>query len=110
MIRPLALALLAMGAAAPAWAADKIACPAKDGAGRRLAVGRNGTLFFGDPAGLGSQAPDGLDHGANLFRLPSGGAGYVLVCNYEGASIGLSFNVPSAARVCRQDAHSFTCR
>jgi hypothetical protein len=47
---------------------------------------------------------------ANVFRLPHGGSGYVLVCAYRGGVAGAPIEVPASARECRQDASSFACR
>ena len=87
-----------------------IACPSADAAGRPLRAGATGTLYLGDPAERRSQAPDGMEAQADVFRLPHGGSEYVLVCAYRGGVAGAPIEVPASARECRQDASSFACR
>lgn len=105
----LALALV-LPSAGYAQQTGGIGCPPIDGSGRRLTHGQAGTLYLGNPAKKGSQAPDSDDGRVSVYRLPQGGDGYFLACHYDGSATAAIYPVPAAAKSCRQDASSFVCR
>ena len=98
--------------AAPANAA--VQCPAEVN-GHRMRALDGGTIFFGDPAKLGSQAPDGTRQGprgpVNTWTFRSA-ANMTLVCRYEGISQPVSVILPADTVICRQDvnARTFACQ
>lgn len=110
MVVQYALSASILAASSSLAVAGGIACPSADGAGRPLRVGATATLYFGDPAKKGSQAPDRLDGAVNVFKLPQGGAGYYIVCNYRDGHLGAPISVPASAKEGQHNATSFTCR
>ena len=94
--------------------AAAVQCPAEVG-GHPLRLMEGGTIFFGDPAKLGSQAPDGTRTGprgpVNTWTFKSA-ANMTLVCKYEGVSRPVSIPLPAETLICRQDVNgrSFVCQ
>lgn len=94
--------------------AGAVQCPAEVG-GHPMRLMEGGTLFFGDPAKLGSQAPDGTRQGphgpVNTWTFRNA-ANMTLVCKYEGVSRPVLISLPADTLICRQDinARSFVCQ
>jgi hypothetical protein len=119
MIRTAGCILIMMLAAAPASAAERIACPPElHVQPREVASVPQGwsawidavnthhylkqvSLYDGEPKELASLVPDLNDKKNAVWTLTSNQRGYYLACAYEGSSVQLYRRVPEGTKACR---------
>jgi len=91
-----------------------VQCPSNvDGKPLRKTDG--GTLFLGQPVDNMEQVPDNVRTSPNGFVSTwtfKSGAGFNLLCRYEGSSQTVLLSLPPETRQCRSDvgARSFVCQ
>ena len=106
--------LLAGSPLAASVSVAAVQCPSEVG-GHRMRLLDGGAIFFGDPAKLGSQAPDGTRQGphgpVNTWTFKSA-ANMTLVCQYDGVSTPVSVRLQPDTLICSQDVNgrSFACK
>lgn len=117
MSSPMRLSLVAAAFLCPLWAGAGAAhaavqCPAASG-GRPLRAAGGGDLYEGPVQDNATLAPRSSRQGSsgwvNTWQLP-GGAGFTLVCRYEGTAAVVALPLTPEIRGCRQDARSFVCQ